>query len=202
MIPRTANEDQIRVIFEKYGVIDEVYILRHQQTGQSKGCAFLKYKEHECALLAIEHVHGRITMGGSAKNGSTNSTLVVRMADSRRQRLQRNRDATGSGSGSGSGSYWNANGNSSYPTGQMHPAQYMPPSNYNMSTQYASQGNLYASDPYAPQDAGNYVPQNYSPNIYLPTEYEQHLPAGTCLILYNNKNSIVMELHSWSTRGE
>jgi RNA recognition motif-containing protein len=86
MIPKTADENAIRTVFEVYGTIEEVYILRHPTNGQSKGCAFLKFKERESALNAIEQVNGIITMEKST------SPLVVKFADSRKQRIQRARN--------------------------------------------------------------------------------------------------------------
>ncbi|GMF50259.1 unnamed protein product [Phytophthora fragariaefolia] len=86
MIPKTADEAAIRDVFELFGAIEEVYILRHPATGQSKGCAFLKFKERSSALAAIEDVNGNVTMDRGT------SPLVVKFADSRRQRLQRARN--------------------------------------------------------------------------------------------------------------
>ncbi|KAG7387232.1 CUGBP Elav-like member 1 [Phytophthora boehmeriae] len=86
MIPKTADEAAIREVFELFGTIEEVYILRHPATGQSKGCAFLKFKERSSALAAIEDVNGNVTMDRGT------SPLVVKFADSRRQRLQRARN--------------------------------------------------------------------------------------------------------------
>ncbi|KAL4117037.1 hypothetical protein PRIC2_012487 [Phytophthora ramorum] len=86
MIPKTADEAAIRDVFELFGAIEEVYILRHPATGQSKGCAFLKFKERTSALAAIEDVNGNVTMDRGT------SPLVVKFADSRRQRLQRARN--------------------------------------------------------------------------------------------------------------
>ncbi|KAF1313638.1 Cug-bp- and etr-3-like factor, partial [Globisporangium splendens] len=86
MIPKTADEAAIREVFELFGAIEEVYILRHPATGQSKGCAFLKFKDRNSALSAIDEVNGNVTMDRGT------SPLVVKFADSRRQRLQRARN--------------------------------------------------------------------------------------------------------------
>lgn len=86
MIPKTADESAIREVFELFGIIEEVYILRHPATGQSKGCAFLKFKDRTSALAAIDDVNGNVTMDRGT------SPLVVKFADSRRQRLQRARN--------------------------------------------------------------------------------------------------------------
>lgn len=86
MIPKSADEAAIREVFELFGAIEEVYILRHPATGQSKGCAFLKFKDRNSALQAIDEVNGIVTMDRGT------SPLVVKFADSRRQRLQRARN--------------------------------------------------------------------------------------------------------------
>uniref|UniRef100_M4BQS5 RRM domain-containing protein n=1 Tax=Hyaloperonospora arabidopsidis (strain Emoy2) TaxID=559515 RepID=M4BQS5_HYAAE len=86
MIPKGADEGAIRHVFELFGAIEEVYILRHPATGQSKGCAFLKFNDRASALAAIEQVNGIVTMDRGT------APLVVKFADSRRQRLQRARN--------------------------------------------------------------------------------------------------------------
>lgn len=86
MIPKSADEAAIREVFVPFGAIEEVYILRHPSTGVSKGCAFLKYKDRQSALDAIAQVNATVTM----ERGT--SALVVKFADSRRQRLQRARN--------------------------------------------------------------------------------------------------------------
>lgn len=62
MIPKSADESDIREMFKVYGEIEEVYILRNPNTGHSKGCAFLKYKLRESAMTAISEVHGQLLM--------------------------------------------------------------------------------------------------------------------------------------------
>ncbi|CAI5737946.1 unnamed protein product [Hyaloperonospora brassicae] len=86
MIPKAADELAIRRVFDLFGAIEEVYILRHPATGQSKGCAFLKFTDRAAALAAIEQVNGIVTMDRGT------APLVVKFADSRRQRLQRARN--------------------------------------------------------------------------------------------------------------
>jgi CUG-BP- and ETR3-like factor len=42
MLPKSAEEEDLRVLFEPHGIIEEVYILRQYDTQESRGCAFLK----------------------------------------------------------------------------------------------------------------------------------------------------------------
>ncbi|OQS06212.1 CUG-BP- and ETR-3-like factor [Thraustotheca clavata] len=86
MIPKHADEASIREVFAPHGAIEEIYILRHPATGQSKGCAFLKYKDRHSASSAIEAFNGIYTMDRGT------APLVVKFADSRRQRIQRARN--------------------------------------------------------------------------------------------------------------
>ncbi|EQC36909.1 hypothetical protein SDRG_05737 [Saprolegnia diclina VS20] len=86
MIPKHADESSIREVFASHGPIEEIYILRHPATGQSKGCAFLKYKDRHAASAAIDAYNGTYTM----ERGT--APLVVKFADSRRQRIQRARN--------------------------------------------------------------------------------------------------------------
>ncbi|RHY56102.1 hypothetical protein DYB38_011344 [Aphanomyces astaci] len=86
MIPKHADEADIRGVFDVHGEIEEIYILRHPGTGQSKGCAFLKFKDRHAASAAIDTINGAITMDRGT------APLVVKFADSRRQRIQRARN--------------------------------------------------------------------------------------------------------------
>ncbi|OQR99335.1 CUG-BP- and ETR-3-like factor [Achlya hypogyna] len=86
MIPKHADESSIREVFAPHGAIEEIYILRHPATGQSKGCAFLKFKDRHSASTAIEAFNGTYTMDRGT------APLVVKFADSRRQRIQRARN--------------------------------------------------------------------------------------------------------------
>ncbi|RHY27973.1 hypothetical protein DYB32_006382 [Aphanomyces invadans] len=86
MIPKHADEADIRSVFQVHGDIEEIYILRHPGTGQSKGCAFLKFKDRHAASTAIDTINGAVTMDRGT------APLVVKFADSRRQRIQRARN--------------------------------------------------------------------------------------------------------------
>jgi len=50
-IPKEATEDNLRDVFTPFGTIEELALMR--ENGISKGCAFIKFKNKEEALLAI-----------------------------------------------------------------------------------------------------------------------------------------------------
>lgn len=144
MIPKLASEDEIRHVFAQFGDIDEIYILRNQISGQSKGCAFLKFSERDAALAAISHVHEQYTMEGG------NSALVVKFADSRRQRMNRARTQAAAAN---TNAYW-----------QMPPGATIPFSQLQqMQQQYMQQLQQYAG---APGNAANAYGMYYNPYQY------------------------------------
>ena len=51
--------------------------------GQSKGCAFVKFKTHQAAVTAIGQLHASTTMPGAS------SSLVVKFADNEKERAVR-----------------------------------------------------------------------------------------------------------------
>ncbi|KAG5184182.1 hypothetical protein JKP88DRAFT_354504 [Tribonema minus] len=79
MMPARWGEDELRQLFQPYGKITEIYVIRDLD-GTSKGCAFVKYEELESANAAIKALHEAILEGGSRP-------LVVKLAD-KKQRQQ------------------------------------------------------------------------------------------------------------------
>jgi len=73
MLPKTAAESDLENIFSRFGEIEELRILRGAD-GESKGCAFIKFKSRQMALSAISEINGKYEMQGSK------SALVVRFA--------------------------------------------------------------------------------------------------------------------------
>jgi CUG-BP- and ETR3-like factor len=49
-------------IFEPFGAIQELIVLRDRQTGVHKGCAFLTYATKASAGKAISYVHEKMTL--------------------------------------------------------------------------------------------------------------------------------------------
>lgn len=56
MLPKTFIEENLYNVFIQYGDLREVHIIRGPE-GASKGCAFIKFVDHDAALLAIEYMH-------------------------------------------------------------------------------------------------------------------------------------------------
>jgi hypothetical protein len=59
MLPRTVGEDGLRAVFQPYGHIIEVVVLR-EPDGSSRGCAFVKYSRREDAINAINACNGQM----------------------------------------------------------------------------------------------------------------------------------------------
>eukprot|EP00923_Selenidium_pygospionis_P009028 GHVN01015447.1.p1 GENE.GHVN01015447.1~~GHVN01015447.1.p1 ORF type:complete len:443 (-),score=61.72 GHVN01015447.1:1819-3030(-) len=81
MIRKNASEDEVRAIFTPFGTITEIFMMK-EQSGESKGCAFVKYAYKEQALLAINKLNGQYHMDGAPR------PMEVRFAESKRQMQQ------------------------------------------------------------------------------------------------------------------
>jgi len=68
----THTQDEIKEVFKQYGEIEEIFIMKDKPTGESKGCAFVKFEDHEMAAAAIKAIHQQHTMGDST------TALIVR----------------------------------------------------------------------------------------------------------------------------
>ncbi|BHF64393.1 Cugbp, Elav-like member [Sparganum proliferum] len=79
MLGKQQQEEDVRALFMQFGSIEECIILR-DQSGASKGCAFVKFCSHAEAQSAIQALHGSQTMQGAS------SPIVVKFADRDRER--------------------------------------------------------------------------------------------------------------------
>lgn len=75
MLSRTATEEEVRALVTPFGAVDEVYIMKDKATGQSKGCAFVKFSTKEGATAVIENLHQKMTMPGATQ------PLIAKWAD-------------------------------------------------------------------------------------------------------------------------
>lgn len=73
-LPRTITEEQLDVIFGKYGQIVQKNILRDKLTGKPRGVAFVRFNKREEAQEAISNLSNVIPEGGS-------QPLTVRIAE-------------------------------------------------------------------------------------------------------------------------
>ncbi|XP_055614247.1 protein sex-lethal isoform X2 [Uranotaenia lowii] len=64
-LPRTITEDQLDIIFGKYGLIVQKNILRDKLTGHPRGVAFVRYNKREEAQEAISALNNVIPQGGT-----------------------------------------------------------------------------------------------------------------------------------------
>ncbi|KAL7565601.1 hypothetical protein ACA910_018964, partial [Epithemia clementina (nom. ined.)] len=82
MLSRTAGEDDVRELFEGFGEIREIHMIRLSD-GTSRCAAFLRFVKRESAIKAIETLNNSIVMEGAAR------PLIVKFADNKHQRQQR-----------------------------------------------------------------------------------------------------------------
>ncbi|XP_075392247.1 CUGBP Elav-like family member 6 isoform X6 [Tenrec ecaudatus] len=82
MLGKQQGEQDVRRLFQPFGHIEECTVLRSPD-GTSKGCAFVKFGSQGEAQAAIQGLHGSRTMAGAS------SSLVVKLADTDRERALR-----------------------------------------------------------------------------------------------------------------
>ena len=97
MLNKKCTEDDVRIMFEPYGVVEEVTVLRDKD-GLSKGCAFIKFSNRQQAQMAINKMHGSQVMEVRSERRDTHyddmiqgasSPLVVKYADTEKERQAR-----------------------------------------------------------------------------------------------------------------
>ncbi|CAK0784107.1 hypothetical protein CVIRNUC_007310 [Coccomyxa viridis] len=77
-VPRDVTEEQLRPLFEPYGDIEHINILRTHR-GQSAGCAFVQFAKWSQAEAAMEAHNSKTRLGTSEV------PLVVKFADAKRK---------------------------------------------------------------------------------------------------------------------
>jgi RNA recognition motif-containing protein len=79
-IAYTATDQDLRQLFEPYGVVDTINIITDRYTGQSRGFGFVEMPDSAAAKAAIQGVQGQELAG---------RTLTVNEARSREPRQAR-----------------------------------------------------------------------------------------------------------------
>jgi len=59
--PPGSGEEELRKVFEAHGKIEEIFIMRGgSRSGMA--CAFIRYQTQQMAQLAIDAIHGQVTL--------------------------------------------------------------------------------------------------------------------------------------------
>ncbi|KAL8177220.1 UNVERIFIED_CONTAM: putative RNA-binding protein 23, partial [Gekko kuhli] len=69
------TKEMLRGIFEPFGKIDSIVLMRDQDTGQSKGYGFITFAEAECARRALEQLNGFELAGRPMRVGQVTERL-------------------------------------------------------------------------------------------------------------------------------
>ena len=63
-IPRNMNELELKSMFQEYGSVYQLNVLRDKQTNESKGCCFVTFYTRKAALDAQNALHNLKTLPG------------------------------------------------------------------------------------------------------------------------------------------
>uniref|UniRef100_A0A1I8PDB8 RRM domain-containing protein n=1 Tax=Stomoxys calcitrans TaxID=35570 RepID=A0A1I8PDB8_STOCA len=63
-VPKSMDEAQLRAMFEEYGAVHSINVLRDKATGISKGCCFVTFYTRRAALKAQDALHNVKTLNG------------------------------------------------------------------------------------------------------------------------------------------
>ncbi len=63
-IPRNMGEHELKKMFEEYGPVYQLNVLRDKQTGESKGCCFVTFFTRKSSLEAQNALHNLKTLSG------------------------------------------------------------------------------------------------------------------------------------------
>ena len=95
-LPRTAKEDDLRPVFEAFGKIFSITIIKEKYSGESKGFGFVEMPKRLEAQAAIAGLNGKEFMG---------QTLSVNEARPKSDSGRRGGGGYGGGGRSGGGGY-------------------------------------------------------------------------------------------------
>lgn len=96
-IPYESADEDVKRVFEPFGPITDFIVLKHSDTGRSKGTGFIKYATRDHALAAIRDLNGTMPLEGMRKG------FEVRYAETPAEREMRMGGGGGRGMGMGMG---------------------------------------------------------------------------------------------------
>jgi RNA recognition motif-containing protein len=88
-VPAVCTEEMLRPLFQPYGTIVEIKVMRDGPQGRSKGCAWVRYEKRSEAEQAIEALHDKRTIPPQT------NALQVRFATPKAQAAPRGGAAVG-----------------------------------------------------------------------------------------------------------
>ena len=74
-----ATEESLRALFERYGAVSSIDLVKERDTGRSRGFAFIEMAESDEADKAIAALNG-VSLGGRALNVSEARPKAARAA--------------------------------------------------------------------------------------------------------------------------
>lgn len=84
-----SSQEDIQTLFEEYGEVSDVFIVKDRESGRPRGFAFVTMGSQESMVAAIEALNGKEFMGRA---------LAINEARPREDRGQRNFRGKGGGS--------------------------------------------------------------------------------------------------------
>jgi len=79
MVSKKLGEEEVKSMFHQFGPIEDCTVLR-DDSGVSRGCAFVTFANRQIAIVAIKAMHHSLTMEGCS------SPLVVKFADTQKDK--------------------------------------------------------------------------------------------------------------------
>lgn len=90
-VPRSSNEDALRPLFEQFGEIVDMTVIRDRESGAHKGCAFIRMKSLAAADAAIRALNNQKIMDPNL------GPLTVKYAQGEAERLGLPTEVAGAG---------------------------------------------------------------------------------------------------------
>ena len=75
-LPFSLSEGDVLCVFSQWGEIEDMHLVRDEDTGKSKGYAFIKYEDQRSTVLAVDNFNG-ITVRGQEHNTVSSQTVSV-----------------------------------------------------------------------------------------------------------------------------